>query len=64
MIAPTFHCADCDTDIFVLCEPGDNDNTGPGRVCASCTWVRQHIPPEQQAEVRALINGEREKGKP
>lgn len=42
-----FLCLDCAGRVF-----SHYAFSGPERLCATCFWVRENIPPKEQAEVR------------
>jgi len=53
-----FICQDCDGRIISYIFP-DRD-----RLCASCFWIRENVPPDEQTEVRERLGVPLKKGDP
>ena len=53
-----FNCQDCGHRVVSFYIP-DAD-----RLCASCFWIRQRVPPDEQTEVRERLGVPLKKGDP
>ena len=49
-----FDCADCGHHVYRLACAAPANDDGPPR-CAECAWIAHHVPPGQQAAMRARL---------
>ena len=47
-----YDCPDCGHHVIAF---GFYGLTEPGMRCSPCVWVREHVPPERQTEIRELL---------